>query len=182
MQTLRWLTSKCKIGTRKKTHSLSPLNTYQSRSKHIVHDLFNVCSPNTTNKHFLQWKRIWTHFAFYDSDTPVTLKQVQSNQTGYELVDPKQGYNHAKLERPPIDTQSILCMTLSYATIIHVNWCFESSQPQRIITELKTNFHLSPSYSAQKSWNFNLLKHFSEILLHHTFLFKEYTTPLKHFT
>ena len=31
-------------------------------------------------------------FAVYDSDTPVTLKQGQSHQTQYELVDPEQGY------------------------------------------------------------------------------------------
>ena len=32
-------------------------------------------------------------FAVHDSDTPVTLKQGQGNQTWYELVDPKEGYN-----------------------------------------------------------------------------------------
>ena len=33
-----------------------------------------------------------------------------------------------------------------------VGWCFEPSQPQRIITSgLKTNFNLSPSYSFHKS-------------------------------
>ena len=31
-------------------------------------------------------------FAVCDSDTPVTLKQGQSHQTCYELVDPEQGY------------------------------------------------------------------------------------------
>ena len=38
--------------------------------------------------------------AVYDSDTPVTLKQGQSHQTWCELVDPKQGYNNAKFEKP----------------------------------------------------------------------------------
>ena len=32
-----------------------------------------------------------------------------------------------------------------------VNWCFEPSQPIRIITGPKTNFNLSHSYSAHKS-------------------------------
>ena len=32
-----------------------------------------------------------------------------------------------------------------------VSWCFESCQPQRIISGLKTNFSLSPSYSFHKS-------------------------------
>ena len=31
-----------------------------------------------------------------DSDTPVTLKQGQGNQTWYELVDTKQHYNLLK--------------------------------------------------------------------------------------
>ena len=31
-----------------------------------------------------------------------------------------------------------------------VSWCFEPSQPQRIISGLKTNFSLSPSYSLNK--------------------------------
>ena len=37
-------------------------------------------------------------FAVYDSDTSVTLKQDQGHQTWYELLDPKQGYNTAKLK------------------------------------------------------------------------------------
>ena len=37
--------------------------------------------------------------AVYDSDTSVTLKYSQGHQTWYELLDPKQGYNHAKFER-----------------------------------------------------------------------------------
>ena len=39
-------------------------------------------------------------FAVCDSDTPVTLKKCQVLQTWYELVDPKQGYNNAKFEKP----------------------------------------------------------------------------------
>ena len=42
-------------------------------------------------------------FALYDSYTPVTLKQGQGHQAWNELVDPKQGYNHAKFERPPFN-------------------------------------------------------------------------------
>ena len=38
------------------------------------------------------------------------------------------------------------------------SWCFEPSQPQRIISGLKTNFNLSPSYSAQKSSNHKFFK------------------------
>ena len=43
-------------------------------------------------------KNLIKQLAVYDSDAPVTLKQGQSHQTWYELVDPKQGYNNAKFE------------------------------------------------------------------------------------
>ena len=42
--------------------------------------------------------------ATYDSDTTVTLKQGQGHQFWYELVDPKQGINRAKIERPPLNS------------------------------------------------------------------------------
>ena len=41
-----------------------------------------------------------TQIAVYDSDAPVTLKQGQDHQIWHELVDPKQGYNSAKFEKP----------------------------------------------------------------------------------
>ena len=37
-------------------------------------------------------------------DTPVILKQDQDHQTWYDLIEPKQGYNHAKFERPPLNS------------------------------------------------------------------------------
>ena len=43
-------------------------------------------------------------FAGYDSDIPVTLKYGQSPQHWYELLDPRQDYNHAKFERPPLNS------------------------------------------------------------------------------
>ena len=43
-------------------------------------------------------------FAVYDSSTPVTLKQGQGQQTWYDLVDPKQGYNNTKLEKPHLNS------------------------------------------------------------------------------
>ena len=33
----------------------------------------------------------------------MTFNQGQSHQTWYELVDPKQGYNNAKLEKPHLN-------------------------------------------------------------------------------
>ena len=35
---------------------------------------------------------------------PVTLKQGQGHQTWYEVVDPRQGYNTAKFERPHLNS------------------------------------------------------------------------------
>ena len=40
------------------------------------------------------------NFAVYDFDTPVTLKQGQGHPTWYELLDLKQGHNHAKFVKP----------------------------------------------------------------------------------
>ena len=37
--------------------------------------------------------------AAYDDDTAVTLKHGQGHQTWYEVVDPKQGLNHAKFKK-----------------------------------------------------------------------------------
>ena len=36
------------------------------------------------------------------TDTPVTLKQAKGHKAWYEVVDPKQGYYHAKFEGPPL--------------------------------------------------------------------------------
>ena len=66
-------------------------------------DLCNVRKNHTTFK--LRWTRINKKTtnnnknAVNHSDASVTLKQGQGNQTWYELVDPKQGYNNAKLEK-----------------------------------------------------------------------------------
>ena len=45
-------------------------------------------------------KNLIKQLAVYDSDAPVTLKQGQSHQTWYELVDPKQDYNCIRFEKP----------------------------------------------------------------------------------
>ena len=42
-----------------------------------------------------------TQLAVYVCDTLVTSKQGQGHQTKHELVDIKQGYNHANYERLP---------------------------------------------------------------------------------
>ena len=57
-----------------------------------------------------------------------------------------------------------------------VSWCFEPSQPQRIISGLNTNFNLSPSYSFHKS-----LHHKSFILKQHLRFYPQFrnVTPQK---
>ena len=73
---LRQLAFKCKTRRRKKKCDLFPLlNTLQNDTKHIVHDLYNICSNHPT--FYLQWTRIWkVHYAVYVCDTHVTLKKV----------------------------------------------------------------------------------------------------------
>ena len=60
--------------------------------------ILNVCS---NHKMFtLTWTAfLKTLFADYGSDTFVTLKQGQSDQTWYKLADPQNSYNHTKFER-----------------------------------------------------------------------------------
>ena len=43
-------------------------------------------------------------FAVYDSDKSVTLKLSTGHQTWYESLDHEQSYNHAKFERPPLNS------------------------------------------------------------------------------
>ena len=57
----------------------------------------------------VQWTRILAsikkaQFAVDISDIPVTLKQSQCHQTFNENVHPKQDYNHAKFERPRLNS------------------------------------------------------------------------------
>ena len=43
-------------------------------------------------------------FAVYGSEKHVTLKQGPGHQTWYELVNPKQGYNHAQFKKPHLNS------------------------------------------------------------------------------
>ena len=43
-------------------------------------------------------------FAINISEKPVTWKQGQGHQTWYGLVDPKQGNNNAKFEKPHVNS------------------------------------------------------------------------------
>ena len=43
-------------------------------------------------------KNLKNQFAVCDSDTPLTLKQGQGQQTRYKLVDSNQDYNNPKFE------------------------------------------------------------------------------------
>ena len=44
--------------------------------------------------------KLLKQFVVYDSEIPVTWKQGQVHQTWYEMLDPQQGHNQAKIERP----------------------------------------------------------------------------------
>ena len=60
--------------------------------------------------------------------TPVTFKQVQGNETWYELVDPKQDYNHAKFEKLQFNSVKKRELTLrfhpirKYANFYYLHW------------------------------------------------------------
>ena len=71
-------------------------------TNHVAHNLLNISSNHTTFK--LQRTRMQnTQFAVYISDAAVTMKPSQGHQTYNGNADPKQGYNHAKLERSPFN-------------------------------------------------------------------------------
>ena len=61
-------------------------------------------------------------FAVDISDKPVTLKQSQGHQTQNDTVDPKKGYNHAKLERPPLNSAAEKSMLKFCQIRINVNY------------------------------------------------------------
>ena len=64
-------------------------------------DLVNVCKIlGTIQRLKYSGQDFKKQFAVNDSDRPMTLKQGHGHQTWYELVDPKQGYNNAKSEKP----------------------------------------------------------------------------------
>ena len=96
---LKFSTSPGTWPTKKKKSLLSPLNTHQSHTNHIVHNLFNACSNHTTFKTTGDKNPKTSNLQFIYSDTPVILKQSQSHQTCHENEDPKQSDKYAKFER-----------------------------------------------------------------------------------
>ena len=67
-------------------------------------DLVNVCKIlGTIQRLKYSGQDFKKQFAVNDSDRPMTLKQGHGHQTWYELVDPKQGYNNAKSEKPHLN-------------------------------------------------------------------------------
>ena len=71
---------------------------------------------------------VWPQARLYSCQVwKTSLKQCQpkSYQTWYELVDPKQAYNHAKFERPPLNSVNqkaikpgMICLTPSKVIIM----------------------------------------------------------------
>ena len=68
-------------------------------------DLFHVCRViqhlNSSGQESQK------QFAVYDSDTPVTWKQGQGQQTWYDLADPKQGYKNAQFKNKKFKKNSL---------------------------------------------------------------------------
>ena len=84
-------------------------------------DLFHVCRViqhlNSSGQESQK------QFAVYDSDTPVTWKQGQGQQTWYELVDSKQGYNNARLTKMLLEQSPRKSQLYSFCKIRkHVNY------------------------------------------------------------
>ena len=77
----------------KKLCYLCLLNTQQYK-KYTLLDLFNDCNNHTT------YKNLKKQFAVYDSDTLWPRNRDQGHPPWKDLVDPKQGYNHAKIVKP----------------------------------------------------------------------------------
>ena len=65
--------------------------------------------PNLFNARTIQHlnysgQKFVKQYAFYDSDTPMALKQGQGHQTWYILIDLEQGYNNTKFEKPRLNS------------------------------------------------------------------------------
>ena len=58
-------------------------------------------------------------------------------------------------------------ISVTYTVVCQLLWCFEPSQPQRVISGLKTNFSLSPSCSAHKSQNHKILFYYNNSVSKH---------------
>ena len=73
-----------------------------------------------------------------------------------KIMDEEQaGLRAGKSTTEQIFNLRILCEKHQQVCLL-VSWYFEPSQPQRIISGLKTNFRLSPIYSTHKSTNHKL--------------------------
>ena len=92
--TLWQLTFKCKT-RRKKTCYIPYIHTSITQSISCIIILMYIATTQRLNYSRQKSKKHTVKI----SDTPVTLKQGQGHKAWYELVDPKQGYNHAKFER-----------------------------------------------------------------------------------
>ena len=82
---------------------------------------------------------------------------VYKNEEGGPLSTSKNKITFDHQSRHSALKKRTNCFDSSFADQL-VGWCFEPSQPQRIISGLETNFSLSPSYSAQRSSNLEILQ------------------------
>ena len=79
----------------------------------------------------------------------------------------------------PSVVEIIMYSSLHECTLLIVNWYFEPSQPQRIISRLKTMFSPSPIHSARKSSNQKLFKN-HKISPVHKFISNKTYTNIEH--
>ena len=99
---------------------------YTSLSHKSYCALFSVCSNQHTTFTLQRTRNQNVQFAFYSSDTHATLKQSQGQQTYNDNADPRQGYNHAKFQRPcfngVLDKANVKVFTNKDIYVVYLPW------------------------------------------------------------
>ena len=95
-----------------------------------------------------------SHFLWTDGHTSLPFMQQNNTFSGISTIL-QLGSNLVESYSSSV-TRIAMCGFTSHARL--VSWYFELSQPQRIASQLKTMFNLSPIYSACKSSNHILSK------------------------
>ena len=101
--------------------------------------------------HFLCW--LGDHCSIYTAELKAILYALK---------------HHISLKKVNPGWLTTYCKCVSYSLKKLVCWCFEPSQPQRIISRLETNISLSPSYSAQRPQNHKILTFYYSSLLQYS--------------
>ena len=83
--------------------TLGKLSPFQKAASHLSVGFFFNAGQESKHTHKKANKNP-PQYAVYPCDTPITLKQCQGHQAWNRLIDPEQGCNHAKFERPHINS------------------------------------------------------------------------------